>query len=157
MKTMKEVDVVLVGGGWTGGILGKEFSEAGMTVVCLERGGPPAVGAHAPAEGPAAAQHIENKAGDPGAVFGAGEAAGGDPGARALAVDAAGRLQLRPALQVRPPRLHDRRPATARRRSRARRALRAGGIEALRGFPGTGSPVITPDSAAGDIRFVCVF
>lgn len=40
MKTMKEVDVVLVGGGWTGGILGKEFSEAGMTVVCLERGGP---------------------------------------------------------------------------------------------------------------------
>jgi gluconate 2-dehydrogenase alpha chain len=40
MKTMKEVDVVLVGAGWTGGILGKEFSEAGMTVVCLERGGP---------------------------------------------------------------------------------------------------------------------
>lgn len=40
MKTYKEVDVVLVGGGWTGGILGKEFSEAGMTVVCLERGGP---------------------------------------------------------------------------------------------------------------------
>jgi gluconate 2-dehydrogenase alpha chain len=37
---MKEVDVVLVGAGWTGGILGKEFSEAGMTVVCLERGGP---------------------------------------------------------------------------------------------------------------------
>ncbi|RFP23055.1 GMC family oxidoreductase [Duganella sp. BJB488] len=40
MKRYKEVDVVLVGGGWTGGILGKEFSEAGMTVVCLERGGP---------------------------------------------------------------------------------------------------------------------
>jgi gluconate 2-dehydrogenase alpha chain len=40
MKKFKEVDVVLVGGGWTGGILGKEFSEAGMTVVCLERGGP---------------------------------------------------------------------------------------------------------------------
>lgn len=40
MKTYKEVDVVLVGGGWTGGIMGKEFSEAGMTVVCLERGGP---------------------------------------------------------------------------------------------------------------------
>ena len=40
MKKMNEVDVVLVGGGWTGGILGKELSEAGMTVVCLERGGP---------------------------------------------------------------------------------------------------------------------
>ena len=40
MKRFNEVDVVLVGGGWTGGILGKEFSEAGMTVVCLERGGP---------------------------------------------------------------------------------------------------------------------
>ena len=40
MKTYKEVDVVLVGGGWTGGIMGKEFSEAGMTVVCLERVGP---------------------------------------------------------------------------------------------------------------------
>jgi gluconate 2-dehydrogenase alpha chain len=40
MKKMQEVDVVLVGGGWTGGILGKEFSEAGMKVVCLERGGP---------------------------------------------------------------------------------------------------------------------
>jgi gluconate 2-dehydrogenase alpha chain len=40
MKKMNEVDVVLVGAGWTGGILGKEFSEAGMTVVCLERGGP---------------------------------------------------------------------------------------------------------------------
>jgi len=40
MKTLKEVDVVLVGAGWTGGILGKEFSEAGLQVVCLERGGP---------------------------------------------------------------------------------------------------------------------
>jgi gluconate 2-dehydrogenase alpha chain len=40
MKKLNEVDVVLVGGGWTGGILGKELSEAGMTVVCLERGGP---------------------------------------------------------------------------------------------------------------------
>lgn len=39
-RKLPEVDVVLVGGGWTGGILGKEFSEAGMTVVCLERGGP---------------------------------------------------------------------------------------------------------------------
>lgn len=42
MKKMNEVDVVLVGAGWTGGILGKELSEAGMTVVCLERGGPQA-------------------------------------------------------------------------------------------------------------------
>jgi gluconate 2-dehydrogenase alpha chain len=41
---MNEVDVVLVGAGWTGGILGKEFSEAGMTVVCLERGGPQSAG-----------------------------------------------------------------------------------------------------------------
>ena len=40
MKKMNEVDVVLVGAGWTGGIMAKEFSEAGMTVVCLERGGP---------------------------------------------------------------------------------------------------------------------
>lgn len=40
MKTMKAVDVVLVGAGWTGGILGKEFAEAGLKVVCLERGGP---------------------------------------------------------------------------------------------------------------------
>ena len=40
MRQMNEVDVVLVGGGWTGGILGKELSEAGLKVVCLERGGP---------------------------------------------------------------------------------------------------------------------
>ena len=40
MKNLKEVDVVLVGAGWTGGIMGKELSEAGLTVVCLERGGP---------------------------------------------------------------------------------------------------------------------
>lgn len=40
MKNLKEVDVVLVGAGWTGGILGKELSEAGLRVVCLERGGP---------------------------------------------------------------------------------------------------------------------
>ena len=38
MKTLKEVDVVLVGAGWTGGILGKELSESGLQVVCLERG-----------------------------------------------------------------------------------------------------------------------
>ena len=35
---LKEVDVVLVGLGWTGGILAKELSEAGMKVVALERG-----------------------------------------------------------------------------------------------------------------------
>jgi len=35
---LKEVDVVIVGLGWTGGILAKELSEAGMTVVGLERG-----------------------------------------------------------------------------------------------------------------------
>ena len=35
---LKEVDVVLVGMGWTGGILAKELSEAGMKVVGLERG-----------------------------------------------------------------------------------------------------------------------
>ena len=36
---LKEVDVVLVGLGWTGGILAKELSAAGMKVVALERGG----------------------------------------------------------------------------------------------------------------------
>ena len=35
---LKEVDVVIVGLGWTGGILAKELSEAGMQVVALERG-----------------------------------------------------------------------------------------------------------------------
>src|SRR3978361_1472046 len=34
----KEVDAVIVGLGWTGGILAKELSEAGLTVVALERG-----------------------------------------------------------------------------------------------------------------------
>src|ERR1043165_3566621 len=36
---LREVDVVIVGLGWTGGILAKELSEAGMRVVALERGG----------------------------------------------------------------------------------------------------------------------
>jgi len=36
---LKEVDVVLVGLGWTGGILAKELTEAGHKVVALERGG----------------------------------------------------------------------------------------------------------------------
>ena len=35
---LREVDVLLVGLGWTGGILAKELSEAGMNVVALERG-----------------------------------------------------------------------------------------------------------------------
>lgn len=35
----KEVDAVIVGGGWVGGIMGAELSKAGLTVVCLERGG----------------------------------------------------------------------------------------------------------------------
>src|SRR5690349_531843 len=35
---LKEVDVVLVGFGWSGGILAKELSEAGMKVLALERG-----------------------------------------------------------------------------------------------------------------------
>ena len=36
---LREVDVVIVGLGWTGGILAKELTEAGMRVVALERGG----------------------------------------------------------------------------------------------------------------------
>jgi gluconate 2-dehydrogenase alpha chain len=38
-KKMKEVDAVIVGLGWTGGILAKELTEAGVKVVALERGG----------------------------------------------------------------------------------------------------------------------
>src|SRR3979490_703454 len=37
---LKEADVVIVGLGWTGGILAKELSAAGLKVVALERGGP---------------------------------------------------------------------------------------------------------------------
>src|SRR5712672_1375082 len=37
---LKEVDAVIVGLGWTGGILAKELSAAGLKVVALERGGP---------------------------------------------------------------------------------------------------------------------
>ncbi len=33
---LKEVDVVIVGMGWTGGIMAKELSDAGLTVVGLE-------------------------------------------------------------------------------------------------------------------------
>src|SRR3954467_13698817 len=35
---LKEVDVVVVGLGWTGGILSKELAESGLKVVALERG-----------------------------------------------------------------------------------------------------------------------
>jgi len=35
---LKEIDVVIVGLGWTGGILAKELTEAGLKVVALERG-----------------------------------------------------------------------------------------------------------------------
>src|SRR5215468_11788721 len=35
---LKEVDIVIVGLGWTGGILAKELTEAGLKVVALERG-----------------------------------------------------------------------------------------------------------------------
>src|SRR5256885_2708860 len=35
---LKEVDVVVVGLGWTGGILSKELAEAGLKVVAPERG-----------------------------------------------------------------------------------------------------------------------
>src|SRR3954462_14167482 len=37
-RRMKEVDAVIVGLGWTGGILAKELSETGLKVVALERG-----------------------------------------------------------------------------------------------------------------------
>src|SRR5262249_42056414 len=36
---LKEVDVVVVGLGWTGGILSKELAQHGLKVVALERGG----------------------------------------------------------------------------------------------------------------------
>ena len=35
---LKEVDVVIVGLGWTGGILAKELTRPGLKVVALERG-----------------------------------------------------------------------------------------------------------------------
>ncbi|AHV94561.1 GMC family oxidoreductase [Bordetella holmesii] len=37
-KKLPEVDVVVIGMGWTGGILSKELAEAGLKVVALERG-----------------------------------------------------------------------------------------------------------------------
>jgi gluconate 2-dehydrogenase alpha chain len=38
-KTMKAVDAVLVGVGWSGSIMARELTKAGLTVVALERGG----------------------------------------------------------------------------------------------------------------------
>jgi gluconate 2-dehydrogenase alpha chain len=38
-KKLKEVDAVIVGLGWSGGILAKELTAAGLKVVALERGG----------------------------------------------------------------------------------------------------------------------
>ncbi|PHX37739.1 hypothetical protein AO284_10910, partial [Pseudomonas sp. NZIPFR-PS2] len=35
---MKKVDAVIVGFGWTGAIMAKELTEAGLNVVALERG-----------------------------------------------------------------------------------------------------------------------
>ena len=37
-KTMKAVDAVMVGVGWTAGILTRELTKAGLSVVGLERG-----------------------------------------------------------------------------------------------------------------------
>ena len=37
-QKLKPVDVVIVGMGWTGGILSKELSQAGLRVVALEKG-----------------------------------------------------------------------------------------------------------------------
>jgi gluconate 2-dehydrogenase alpha chain len=39
-KQLAEVDAVIVGMGWSGGIIAKELAQAGLTVVGLERGGP---------------------------------------------------------------------------------------------------------------------
>ena len=39
-KTLPKVDAVLVGGGWTGSIIGKELAAAGLRAVVLERGEP---------------------------------------------------------------------------------------------------------------------
>ena len=37
-KKLKEVDIVLVGMGWTGSIMARELTKAGLSVVGLERG-----------------------------------------------------------------------------------------------------------------------
>ena len=37
---LKSVDVLIVGLGWTGGIIAKELASTGLKIVALERGGP---------------------------------------------------------------------------------------------------------------------
>jgi choline dehydrogenase-like flavoprotein len=37
---LKSADIVIVGLGWTGGILAKELAETGLSIVVLERGAP---------------------------------------------------------------------------------------------------------------------
>jgi gluconate 2-dehydrogenase alpha chain len=39
-RTMPAVDVVIVGAGWTGAVIGKELAASGQRVVVLERGQP---------------------------------------------------------------------------------------------------------------------
>ncbi|MFL5061002.1 MAG: GMC family oxidoreductase, partial [Xanthobacteraceae bacterium] len=43
---LKEVDAVMVGMGWTGSIMARELTKAGLTVVGLERGGDLIPGEH---------------------------------------------------------------------------------------------------------------
>ena len=37
---LKSADIVIVGLGWTGGILAKELANTGLSIVVLERGAP---------------------------------------------------------------------------------------------------------------------
>ena len=37
---LKAADIVIVGLGWTGGILAKELADTGLSIVVLERGKP---------------------------------------------------------------------------------------------------------------------
>jgi len=37
---LKSVDVLIIGLGWTGGIIAKELASTGLKIVALERGGP---------------------------------------------------------------------------------------------------------------------
>src|SRR5246127_1573748 len=37
---LKSTDIVIVGLGWTGGILARELAQTGLSIVVLERGGP---------------------------------------------------------------------------------------------------------------------
>ena len=65
---LKEVDVVVVGLGWTGGILSKELTEAGLKVVALERGGLPSPGKD-PDIGGSDEQVSPRMASRPGSIF----------------------------------------------------------------------------------------